>query len=196
MDLPGSAYLYTVATVSVTFVGFSALAMLFRQTVGTEITSYDSFFTITFMQTGFMVTAGALLPPLLALYELSSDFVWRWSSAITAIPIFLFVFTFPGRRRKVTSRSASAFVWMLLLLQLISGLYLVFNAIGNPVRTGGGRLCGRDDSNAIHIGARISLGACRFVSAAREFFVTRGLVPLHGDYDSLVWGSRVDAGSG
>jgi hypothetical protein len=137
MDLPGSAYLYTVATVSVTFVGFSALAMLCRQPVGTGITSYDSFFTIIFMQTGFMVTAGALLPPLLALYELSPDFVWRWSSAITAIPIFLFVFTFPGRRRKATSRSASAFVWMLLLLQLISGLYLVFNAIGNPVRTGG-----------------------------------------------------------
>jgi hypothetical protein len=58
MDMPGSAYLYTVATVSVTFVGFSALAMLFRQTVGTGITSYDIFFTITFMQTGFMVTAG------------------------------------------------------------------------------------------------------------------------------------------
>src|SRR5271166_5726160 len=124
MDLPGSAYLYTVAAVSVTFVGFSALVMLFRQTVGTGITNYDSFFTITFMQTGFMVTAGALLPPLLALYELPPEVVWRWSSAISAIPIFLFVFTFPSRRGQATSRRASARVWTLLLVQLVSGLYL------------------------------------------------------------------------
>jgi hypothetical protein len=43
------------------------------------------------MQAGFIVAAGGLLPQLLAFYEMSHTLVWRASSLIMAIPIFLFV---------------------------------------------------------------------------------------------------------
>jgi uncharacterized membrane protein YozB (DUF420 family) len=132
VELPGSAYLYALAAVSITFVGFSALLMFFRQTFGEKMTRYDSFFTVSFVQTGFIVTAGSLLPSLLALYEFSSRAIWQWSSVIAAFVIFIFVITFPYRRRRATKNSAPLFVWTLLLLQLVAGLYLVANVVGYP----------------------------------------------------------------
>jgi hypothetical protein len=38
---------------------------------------YDSYFTLSFMQAGFIVAAGGLLPQLLAFYEMSHASVWR-----------------------------------------------------------------------------------------------------------------------
>ena len=71
MELPGSGYLYALATISVTFVGFSSLVLVFRQTVGEATTHYDSYFVLAFMQVGFIVAGGCLLPPLLALTQWS-----------------------------------------------------------------------------------------------------------------------------
>ena len=102
MELPGANYLYALATVSVTFVGFSALLLVFRETIGGRMTGYDSYFALSFMQAGFIVAAGGLLPQLLAFYEMSHTSVWRASSLIMAIPIFLFVAKTPGRRRAAT----------------------------------------------------------------------------------------------
>ncbi len=70
MELPGSTYLYALATISITFVGFSALLLIFRQAMGHTMTRYESYFMLTFIQSGFIVTAGSLLPLLLALYGL------------------------------------------------------------------------------------------------------------------------------
>ena len=39
MELPGSAYLYTLATLSMTFAGFSAIAIVLRQTIGKVVVS-------------------------------------------------------------------------------------------------------------------------------------------------------------
>jgi hypothetical protein len=132
MDLPGVSYLYTLATVSITFVGFSALLLVFRETIGGRMTGYDSYFTLSFMQAGFIVTAGGLLPQLLAFYEMSHTAVWRTSSLIMAVPVFLFVATVPGRRRAATKKPVPFYVGFLLLLQFLAGAYLVLNAVGWP----------------------------------------------------------------
>ena len=132
MELPGVNYLYALATVSITFVGFSALLLVFRETIGGRMTSYDSYFTLSFMQAGFIVTGGGLLPQLLAFYEMSSTSVWRASSLIMAIPIFLFVARTPGRRRAATKESVPFYVGLLLLLQFLAGVYLLLNTVGWP----------------------------------------------------------------
>jgi hypothetical protein len=132
MELPGANYLYALATVSVTFVGFSALLLVFRETIGGRMTGYDSYFTLSFMQAGFIVAAGGLLPQLLAFYEMSHTSVWRASSLIIAIPIFLFVGKIPGRRRAAIKESIPFYVGFLLLLQFLAGAYLVLNAVGWP----------------------------------------------------------------
>ena len=133
MELPGTNYLYALATISVTFVGFSALLLVFRQTIGGKMTGYDSYFTLAFMQAGFIVTAGGVLPQLLAFFEMSQASVWRESSVIIAIPIFLFVATIPRRRRRAaTNEPIPFYVGLLLLLQFLAGVCLLLNAVGWP----------------------------------------------------------------
>jgi hypothetical protein len=128
MELPGAGYLYALATISVTFVGFSALLLVFRQTAGGATTRYDSYFLLAFMQVGFIVAGGSMLPPLLALFGLPEIVVWRFSSVIAAVPILLFVSTIPHRRRIAVGGPAPFFVRLLLLLQLMMALYLLANA--------------------------------------------------------------------
>ena len=56
MELAGlELSVHALATISVTFVGFSALLLVFRQTVGGTTTRYDSYFLLAFMQVGFIV---------------------------------------------------------------------------------------------------------------------------------------------
>jgi hypothetical protein len=116
---PGEAtYLYTLASLSVSFVGFSALLIVFRQSAGGRLTSYDTYFVLTFMQAGFIVAAGALLPPLLVLYLLPPAAALRAASAVTGLVICLFVATVPGRRRAATGTPTPTFVRLLLAVQL------------------------------------------------------------------------------
>jgi hypothetical protein len=121
-----------LATVPVTFVGFSALLLVFRETIGGRLTGYDSYFTLSFMQASSSRLAG-LLPQLLAFYELSHTSVSRPSSLIIAVPVFLFVGKVPGRCRAATKESIPFYIGFLPLLQFLAGAYLVVNAVGWPV---------------------------------------------------------------
>jgi hypothetical protein len=40
MVLPGSAYLYTLATLAMTFAGFCAIVIVSRQTTGRELSGF------------------------------------------------------------------------------------------------------------------------------------------------------------
>jgi|SRR5215831_1338849 len=156
MEIPGSTYLYALATVSITFVGFSALLMMFRQTMGSGITKYDSFFTLSFVQTGFIVTAGSMLPQLLALFEWSHNTVWRVSSTIMAIMVLSFVVTFPVRRRAATGARAPLYVDVLLAIQALIAMSLISDAIGKPFEP----------------------GAALYASAMASFLLTSGIAYL------------------
>ena len=43
MELPGTSYLYTIATLSITYAGFAALIVIFRQIIGGGVSNYDIF---------------------------------------------------------------------------------------------------------------------------------------------------------
>lgn len=128
MELQGTAYLYAVATVSITFVGFAALLIVMRQSLGGGLTAYDMYFTLAFIQVGFIVTASALVPPLLALYGWPEAVVWRVSSVTTAAAILAFVASVPGWRHAATGRPMPRFVWALLSLQAAAAGALLLNA--------------------------------------------------------------------
>lgn len=129
MDLPGSAYLYTLAVVSITFVGFSALIIVFRQSVGGKPTPYETYFTLSFVKIGFIVSAGSLVPPLLALYGWSPDATWRVGSIVLALPVLWFVATIPAHRRAATGRPIPAYVRTLLTIQALSAVALVLESL-------------------------------------------------------------------
>ena len=98
MELPGTAYLYTLATLMVTFAGFSALLLMIRQAAGAQLSRLDRFLTRTVVGNLFVLTAGALLPPLLQLCGLAEPWVWRASALLFAIPYLAILVTFSRRR--------------------------------------------------------------------------------------------------
>ena len=96
--MEASGYLYTIATVGMSFAGLSVLTMILRQILGGQMTKFDSFVSRTWVQLGFMITFGSILPPLLALFEVSTLMVWRISSGVMAIILGCWALTFPRRR--------------------------------------------------------------------------------------------------
>ena len=130
MAVSALTYLYALATISVTFVGFSALVIILRQTIGGEMSRLDVLVTRIFIQLGFIVTAGALLPPLLALFPLPPGLIWRISSLAAAVPSFLFAVTYPSRRHAASGARTPPVIWIDVLILLAAALVLAWNGVG------------------------------------------------------------------
>src|SRR5690348_8703744 len=110
MEFAGASLLYTLATLMVTFAGFSALLLIIRQAAGADLSSLDRFLTRTVVGNLFVLTAGALLPPLLTLYEVSQSHIWKASAVVFGLPYLILLLTFPRRRRAATGRSTPRIV--------------------------------------------------------------------------------------
>jgi hypothetical protein len=115
-----------------TFVGFSAIIMIFRQTVGGSLSPLDSWITLVFVQLGFLVTAGSLSAPLLALCDATPTMVWRVCNAGVGLLVATFAASYPLRRRAVSGMPTPVFVWIDLLLLAICTIVLLGNAVGRP----------------------------------------------------------------
>jgi len=127
VDAPG--YLYTVATVGMTFAGLSVLTMILRQMLGGRMTKFDSFVTRTWVQLGFMTTLGSILPPLLMLFEAPAPIAWRISSGVMAVILGTWTLTFPRRRHAVNPTRLPLQVVIFSLAMGIAALALAANAI-------------------------------------------------------------------
>ncbi len=84
--------------------------LILRQAKGETMTPYESYFVLSFVMAGLIVTRGSLLPSVLALSSLPAGTMWRLSSAITAIPILLFIMSLPRRRHAATRSPMPRFV--------------------------------------------------------------------------------------
>jgi hypothetical protein len=51
-------------------IGFSAIVMLLRQSLGRKLRPFDALFAHVYMEFGLIVSVGAMLPPLFALWNL------------------------------------------------------------------------------------------------------------------------------
>ena len=121
MEIEGAAFLYTLATLMVTFAGFSALLFVIRQAAGAKLSLLDRFIVRNIMTYAFVLTAAALLPALLALFGIGEGWLWRVSGVLFAIPMLSLQVTYPVRRRKVVG-SAPPFP-----------IYAVFVVLGSAV---------------------------------------------------------------
>jgi hypothetical protein len=130
--MDASGYLYTIATVGMTFAGLSVLTMILRQMLGGQITKWDSFVTRTWIQLGFMTTFGSILPPLLMLFEPPALIAWRVSSGIMAVMLGSWALTFPRRRLAVNPTRLPLQVVIFTLAMNIAALALAANAIVVP----------------------------------------------------------------
>ena len=130
--MDASGYLYTIATVGMTFAGLSVLTMILRQMLGGRITKWDSWVTRTWIQLGFMTTFGSILPPLLILFAPPAPIAWRISSGVMAVILGSWALTFPRRRRAVNPTRLPLQVVIFSLSMNIAALALAANAIVVP----------------------------------------------------------------
>lgn len=115
------------------FAGLSVLTMILRQILGGQLTKFDSFVTRSWIQLGFMVTLGAILPPLFALFEVSPALVWRTASVLMAFILGSWALTFPRRRLATKSTRLPPQVITFLSAMVLIALALAANAIAVPL---------------------------------------------------------------
>jgi hypothetical protein len=128
-----TGYLYTIATVGMTFAGLSVLTMILRQILGGQMTRFDAFVTRTWVQLGFMTTLGSILPPLLILFGDPAPIVWRVSSGIMAVILGAWAVTFRRRRQAANPTRLPLQVVIFVLAMVVAALALAANAIVVPV---------------------------------------------------------------
>jgi hypothetical protein len=131
-EVDAFGYLYTIATVGMTFAGLSVLTMILRQMLGGRLTKWDSWVTRTWIQLGFMTTLGSILPPLLTLCGAQAPTAWRISSGTMAVVLGSWALTFPRRRRAVNPTRLPLQVVIFSLAMDIAALALAANAIVVP----------------------------------------------------------------
>ena len=131
--MDASGYLYTIATVGMTFAGLSVLTMILRQMLGGQLTKWDSFVTRTWVQLGFMTTFGSILPPLLILFGAPAPIAWRISSGVMAVILGSWALTFPRRRLAANPTRLPLPVIMYSVAMDVAALALAANAFAIPV---------------------------------------------------------------
>jgi hypothetical protein len=108
MEFKGATLLYTLAGLMITFAGFSALLLALRPAAGARLSLLDRYLAKTVMTYIFVLTAGALLPALFALYDIQEKLIWRGSAVLFALPMLFLQVTYPLRRRKRGRRRTAA----------------------------------------------------------------------------------------
>lgn len=111
MEIAGSAYLLTLAQVTITFAGFTALFMMLRQAIGGKSTPYDLFATRNYLFLSFLIVFSALLPSVLAAFQLTQQLVWRIASVAVGFPLLVFLVHYPFRRLAVTGVRLPLSIW-------------------------------------------------------------------------------------
>jgi hypothetical protein len=130
MEVTGAAYLYTIATIGITFIGFSAIVMMLRQTSRQPLERFDILIAHVYMEFGLIVSVGSLLPPLLSFWGMPPQMVWRVSSALTGAVLLLFSLTYRPRRRKVVRELLPWYTKINIAVITLIGLVFVGNACG------------------------------------------------------------------
>jgi hypothetical protein len=127
-----SGYLYTIAAAGMSFAALSVLTMVLRQILGGQMSKFDTFVARSWVQLGFMITFGSLLPPLFALFEVSTPMVWRISSGVMAIILGCWALTFPRRRLATNPTRLPIQVIIFSAAMVLVALALAANAIVVP----------------------------------------------------------------
>ena len=127
-----SDYLFRLAALSLSFVGFSAVVVTLRGALGGQLSDRHLRLVRLYIEGGLLVTALALVPILLSLVHVSDAAIWPVSSA-AAGSIFTFVLLIEFRRRR-TIEPGRFPLWVVLIyaLSIVAVAGLWFNVAGIP----------------------------------------------------------------
>jgi uncharacterized membrane protein len=127
-----SDYLLRLASLSLSFVGFSAVVVTLRGALGRELADRHLRLVRLYIEGGFLVTALALVPTLLNLLHVPATITWPLSSAVAA-SILTFVLVVQFRRRRSVEPGPFP-LWVIAIYGIstvaVAGLWL--NVVGRP----------------------------------------------------------------
>ena len=127
-----SDYLLRLATLSLSFVGFSAVVVTLRGALGGELSDRHLRLVRLYIEGGLLVTALALLPSLLNLLHVPDAVTWRLSSVAAAL-IFTFVLLIQFRRRRTVEPGRfPGWVTILNAVSIVAVAGLWLNVAGIP----------------------------------------------------------------
>ena len=133
-----SDYLLRLATLSLSFVGFSAVVVTLRGALGAELSDRHLRLVRLYIEGGLLVTALALVPTLLNLLHVPDTVTWPLSSAVAA-SIFTFVLLIQFRRRR-TVEPGRLPPWVIIIyavsIAAVAGLWLNVAGILFPPSVG------------------------------------------------------------
>lgn len=133
-----SGYLYCLAALSMSFVGFSAVVVTLQGALGGELSDRHLRLVRLYIEGGLLVTALALVPALLDLLHVPATVTWPLSSA-AAGSIFTFVLLTQFRRRRMIEPGRlPAWVVVTYALSIVAVAGLWFNVAGFPFPPGMG----------------------------------------------------------
>jgi hypothetical protein len=125
-----SDYLLRLATLSLSFVGFSAVVVTLRGALGGELSDRHLRLVRLYIEGGLLVTALALLPSLLNLLHVPDAVTWPLSSAVAAL-VFTFVLLIQfSRRRTVEPGRFPAWVIIMNAVAIVAVAVLWLNVAG------------------------------------------------------------------
>ena len=132
-----SDYLLRLATLSLSFVGFSAVVVTLRGALGGELSDRHLRLVRLYIEGGLVVTALALVPTLLHLLHVPDTVTWPLSSAVAAT-IFTFVLLIQFRRRRTVEGQFPPWVIVIYVgsILAVGGLWL--NVAGYPFLSSAG----------------------------------------------------------
>src|SRR5258707_2428156 len=130
MESPGTSYLYTLALMGMTFMGSAAIVIALRQAWGRHLRAFDVLFAGVYMEFAVIVSMGAMLPPLLMLWELPVGAVWRLSSGLVGVPLLGIAWSYPARRRATAGEPTPRYVRVNVTIILLISLTLLIVATG------------------------------------------------------------------
>lgn len=162
MELSGSGYLYTLATLAMTFVGFCAIVLVFRHGMRTKGGKSHRHHSHLYIELGFTAAAFAMLAPLLAASGIPHPIAWRVSSAIIAVALVAHT-VFQLRRFKASNPGRfPKRVWVNLIITVLVTLGLLANTSGFLMEPGLGPV-------AIAATWRLVMGVEIFMLTMEEF---------------------------
>ncbi len=162
MELPASGFLDTLATLAMTFVGFCAIVLVFRQSMGSQASPFHRYASHVYIELGLTSTAFAMLAPLLAACGMQTDLVWRVSSAIIVIALAVHTWTILKQFKAAKPGPFPRRVWVNSSVTLLIGLALLANTFGIVMEPNAGPV-------AIAATWRLFMGVEIFVITLEQF---------------------------
>jgi hypothetical protein len=141
MELPGSGYFYSLAALSMAFVGFTSIVVVLHQGTGKPLSRFHVLLTSLFVELGLMATAFAILAPTLAICGIREIVVWQLSSAIMIVVLVPWLIAYPFRRKTAAPRQALPPRWYIMtILGAVAVVSLCLNIVGSLFNPGPGPL--------------------------------------------------------